>query len=118
MSTKIANKPLDQPQTSTGWRVFALGVSALLIVPLLGVLGSLLRLVLDPVSVNPEHPIQFAGGLVSVVVSLALSVSALVIGIRALKSGNRSWAVWAGVVLALLSGGLWVIIILANLFFS
>ena len=96
------------PGKDAGWAL-GLGLGAVLVVPLLGTLNATLRRLLDPVSVNPgNQSILGGGGLAVTLLSLALSVAALAAGIRALRAGARSWAVWAGLLLALLVMGFWL----------
>jgi hypothetical protein len=95
-----------------------LGLSSLLIVPLLGLLDAIIRPILDPESVNPNAGLLRGSGFASCVFSLIFAVLSLVTGMRATKNGERSWAVWAGMLAALLAGGFWVFMILGELLFS
>jgi len=118
MNQNIISNFSERPRTKNTWRALGLGMIAFLIVPTLGVLTSTLRPLIDPESVNPDNQgILGGGGFASAVISLLLSIAAILAGYQALRAGERSWVVWAGLLLALLVSGFWVYTILGELFF-
>lgn len=112
MENKLISTFKERPQTRLAWWALGLGISTVLISPLVGIFSTLLRTLLDPASVNPNR--SMAGGMGGVVLSLLFAISALMAGITALKRGERSWVVWTGFMLALLAGAFWIFIIVVQ----
>lgn len=90
-----------------------LGLSTLLIFPGLGIFTSLVRPLLENTLLRDFAGLGFSVG----VFSLLLSTVALVLGVWALRIGERSWAVWLGFVTALLVGFFWIFMILGEFLF-
>ncbi len=77
----------------------------------------MLRRILNPEGVNPYMGLSLGGDIAEFVLSLAIAVSALVVAMRALSNGERSWLVWSGMLLALLVGGLCMVWMIAGLLY-
>jgi hypothetical protein len=116
MKKEVISRFKEKPRTKTAWRAMYLGLATLLIPPFLGIFTAVIRPIIDKASVNSENT-GAAMGFGSGVLALALSVSALVTGIRAYKKGERSWVLWLGFVPAILSGAFWVFMIIGEFIF-
>jgi len=90
MKKEIISKFKEKPKTKTAWRAMYLGLATLLIPPFLGIFAAVIRPMIDKISVNSEN-VGISIGFGVGILALVLSVSALVIGIRAYKKGERSW---------------------------
>ena len=100
-----------RPASSVGRRAFWLAIGAAvwgLLFPSLGALG---RAVLGD---SERARIMLPTGMVGVVLELALTVAALLTGIRALRGGERSWLVVLGFALAVIVGGFWILFALGE----
>lgn len=105
----------DRPKTNTAWWAMGLGLSAVLVPPF-WVFAAAVRPIIDPASVNSENT-SMAPGFGGVVFALALSVSALVVGIRAFAKGERTWVLWLGLVPAILVALFWTFMIIGEFIF-
>ncbi len=105
---------LRKPQIQTAWWVLRLGLASLF-APLLGVVNGFLRRVFDPGTVNGN--VGIPTGFLIVMIAMALSLSAIVIGVRVYKRGERSWILWTGFVPALLVALFWTFMIIGELLF-
>lgn len=105
--SQIKSPPISR---AARWAI-GLSVSAVLAIPLLGILSALIRQLLDPVS----GARTVAPGFTGAIISLALSAAALVAGMRAFRQGDRSWVVLAALILSVLVGGFWVFMILGSI---
>jgi hypothetical protein len=93
-----------------------LGLGSLLVMPILGIFDSVIRPMIDPISVNSENTglrIGFGVG----VVALIFSISNIVAGVSAFKKGERSWVLWVGFVPAILVGAFWIFMIIGEFIF-
>lgn len=114
MEKEVISKFKEKPKTKTAWRAMYLGLATLLIPPFLGIFAAVIRPIIDKASgENTGAAMGFGSG----VLALALSVSALVAGIRAFKKGERSWVLWVGFIPAILVGAFWVFMIIGEFIF-
>jgi len=102
----------EKPKTKIGWWTMGLGLATLAGVPLV----SLLTAVIYP-AFNVEFTDESGRALgVSLgVFSLLAGAAAIVVGIIALRKGERSWAVWLGLILSILTIVVWGLMILSDL---
>jgi hypothetical protein len=91
-----------------------LGLSSILIFSFLGIFAAVIRPIIDKAS---SEIVGAVVGFGSMIVALILLVSALVIGILALKKGERSWVLWVGFVPAILVGVFLVFMIIGEFIF-
>ena len=99
------------PKSRLGKWAMGLGLSTLLIFPLLGIFAAVIRPIIDKASSENTGAVM---GFGTGIVSLILSVFALVTGIRAFRKGERSWGLWIGFVPAILVGAFWIFMILGE----
>jgi hypothetical protein len=91
-----------------------LGLGAILGGPMLGIFAAVIRPIIDKASSeNVGASMGFGAGFVS----LVISVSALVTGVRAFKKGERSWVLWVGFVPAILVCAFWVFMVIGEFIF-
>lgn len=114
MKNEVISTFKEKPKTKTAWWAMRLGLGTILVGPLLGIFTAVIRPLIDKASSeNVGATIGFGVG----VISLILSVSALVAGTRAFKKGERSWVLWVGFVPAILIGAFWIIMIIGEFIF-
>lgn len=116
MKKEVISKFKEMPKTKTAWWAMGLGLGTLLVMPILGIFASVIRPMIDPISVNSENTgarIGFGVG----VVALIFSISAIVAGVSAFKKGERSWVLWVGFVPAILVGAFWIFMIIGEFIF-
>ena len=111
---KIVSTFKEKPKSRIAWRAMWLGLATILIGPILGIFAAVIRPIIDKVA-GPTIGIPF--GFTAVILTFMLSISAIVTGIRALKSGERSYILWIGFIPALLSGAFWIFMIIGELLF-
>ena len=117
---KIISTFKEKPKTNTAWWAMGLGLSTLLIPPLLGIFTAVIRPIIDKASMEGRESSGNLGaniGFGAGVVVLILSVSAIITGVRAYKKGERSWVLWVGFVPAILVGAFWVFMIIGEFIF-
>ncbi len=114
MKEEVISKFKEKPRTKTAWWAMGLGLGTILTGPLLSIFVAVIRPIIDKASgENVGAAIGFNLGIVS----LILSVFALVTCIRAFKKGERSWVLWVGFVPAILSGAFWIFMIIGEFIF-
>jgi uncharacterized membrane protein len=120
MKKEVISKFKEKPRTKTAWWAMGLGLSTILIPPLLGIFAAVIRPIIDKASMVGRASSENVGATVGFgvgVFSLILSVSALVAGIIALKKGERSWALWVGFIPAILVGAFWIFMVVGEFVF-
>lgn len=118
MKNEIISKFKEKPKTKTAWWAMWLGLGSLLIPLILGIFTTVIRPIIDPVSmVGRESNGIFGMGFGSGVIALILSASTIITGVRVFKKGERSWVLWAGFVPAILVGAFWVFMIIGEFVF-
>ena len=111
---ELISKFKEKPRTKTAWWAMGLGLGTILVIPMLGIFAAVIRPIIDEASSeNVGTTVGFGAGFVS----LILSVSALVAGVRAFKKGERSWVLWLGFVPAIAVGAFWVLMIIGEFIF-
>jgi hypothetical protein len=116
MKNELISKLMEKPKIKTTWWAMGLGLTTLLIGPIIGVVTSIIRPMIDPVSVNKENTgiaVGFSGG----VFGLILSIATLVAWFHAYKAGERSWILWVGFVPAILVGAFWIFMLVGEFLF-
>lgn len=99
MTTTVISKFKEKPKTKLGWWVMGLGLALFLMTQFLGLFTSVIRPILMKNGSSASSP-AFGLGLGMFANMLCLAV--LVTGFLALRKGERSWAVWLGLIPALL----------------
>jgi len=90
-----------------------IGLSTLLVMPLLGTFAAVGRPALEHF-MNENSSALVGAGLAILV--LAYIVYAILINIRAFRTGDRSAQMWFGFIPSVLIGGMFVIMMIADLF--
>jgi hypothetical protein len=98
MEQRTINPPEVKPRTKTNWWPMWLGLGAVIIGPVLGIINLSNQNGSQP---SGENSVASAPNLG--IFSFLLSIIALVVGIMALKKGQRSVAVWSGFGLAVVA---------------
>lgn len=114
MKNEVISKFEERPKTKTAWWAMGLGLGTLLMFPMLGIFTSVIRPIIDEAS---SENVGAVAGFGLMIAALILSISALVLGIRAFKQGERSRVLWVGFVPAILTGILWVFMIIGEFIF-
>lgn len=114
MPNEIISHFKEKPKTKTAWQAMYLGLATFLSVPFIGIFAAVIRPIIDKAS---NENIGAAVGFCTGLVVLALSVFALVYGIRAFRKGERSWVMWIGFIPAILGGAFWVFMIVGEFLF-
>ena len=57
---------------------------------------------------GPSGRIRISMGMSSMAIELTLAIAAIVVGIGALRKGERSWMMLVAFILAILVGGFWI----------
>ena len=111
MANAVISKFREKPKTKTAWWAMGLGLSVFMMGPMLGTFAAVIRPMIDKAtSENIGAVIGFLFGIFA----LALSIAALVTGIRAYRKGERSWVMWVGFVPAILVGIFWVFMVVGE----
>jgi MFS family permease len=112
MKTPIISTFKEKPKAKIGWWAMGLGLATLLGVPLV----SILTLVMLPAfGADFNEAMGQTIGVSLGVFSLLVGAAAIVVGIIAHRRGERSWAVWLGLILAILTIVVWGLMILSDL---
>ena len=114
MKKEVISKFKEKPRTKTAWWAMGLGLGTILGGPMLGIFAAVVRPMIDKAS---SENVGATIGFGVMIFALALSVSALVAGVRAFKKGERSWVLWVGFVPAILVGAFWVFMIIGEFIF-
>ncbi len=109
----IISKFREKPRTKDGWRTLWLGSIAFLTPFVLSLYAAVISPILSRVSGVRLIP----SGFLLAVGMFAIAIAALVFGIRALRSGERSWAVFLGFVFAVLVVLFWAMMFVGELLF-
>ncbi len=109
----IIGKFKERPKTSTAWWAMGLGIGSLFVMPFLGIMAAVVVPYLDTVT----HGAGIFGGFMGAIIAIAITFAALVTTIRAYRKGERSWVMWLGLIPALLTSCLWIVMIAGELLF-
>lgn len=99
-------RPL-RPALHVGWWAFWLGLAAV-------VLGILLPFLVGLAAWLFAGALRMPIGFNSVLLAVILAIAAIVVGIVALRRGERSWMTLTGLVGAILVGGFWILFALGE----
>lgn len=99
MKTQIISMFKEKPKTKIGWWAMGLGLATLLGLPLV----SFFTIVIHPLITSLSEESSYAIGINLGIFSLIASAAGVVAGIFALRKGERSWLVWLGFILALVT---------------
>ena len=95
-----------KPATRTGWWGFGLGVAAVA----WGLFAtSIPMMIRQMIPEDTAPPLFLPIGLATVAVAVLLAISAIVVGIRSIRSGDRSVLLFLGFVPGLVVGGFWIV---------
>jgi hypothetical protein len=100
MKRKQLSKFGQKPSTKIGWWVLFLGLPLLFMGPILGIFAAAIRPLLDK---SISEQVGQVAGFVLITALVVDLVTCIVLGIIALKKGERSWAVWLGFIPAILA---------------
>jgi uncharacterized membrane protein YhaH (DUF805 family) len=114
MKKQILSKFEDSPKTKIGWGAMWLGLSTIFIMPLLGIFGAILS---PMITVSLGERFQLWTGIILEILIVALLVSAVTVGIRAFRKGERSWLFWLGFTPAILSTVFFIFMIVGEFIF-
>lgn len=98
----------SRPHTKDTWHAMWFGVSGLLIFPLLGLIVGAINMLLG----GTIGPLAISGGLLTIFGSSVFAIFSLVLSIRALRAGERSWVMWLGLVSASIVASFWAFMII------
>lgn len=102
------------PKTKLGKRAMYFGLAALFIPPFLGIFAAVIRPMIDKAtSENTGRIIGFGVGAAVI----AFCITALVIGIRAYRQGERSLGFWIGFIPAILAAAFFVFMVIGEFLF-
>jgi hypothetical protein len=99
------------PSSRLGWWAFGLGIATLVLGVLLPSMPDILARALG---MGPGDRFPIPVGFTSVIVEFILAVSALVVGVVAMRRRERSWLALVGFAVAVLIGGFWILFALGE----
>lgn len=111
MTKVVISKFREKPKTQTAWWAMGLGLATFLGGPIMGVNAAVIQPMIE------ASGVKYLGMSVSLSLMIAVLgtiVAALVTSVRALKLGERSWAVWVGLAPAILSSAFWVLMVVGE----
>jgi hypothetical protein len=114
MKSPIISTFKEMPKTKIAWWAMGLGLATLLSGPFLSFFTAVIRPLLTNLFTESASG---AFGLNLGIFSLIFCAIAIVVGILALRKGERSWVVWLGFIPALLSGVFWLFMFGGELLF-
>jgi hypothetical protein len=114
MKSPIISTFKEKPKTKIAWWAMGLGLATILSGPFLAFFTAVIRPLLSQVFTEDASG---AFGLNLGILSLILCGVAIVVGILALRKGERSWVVWLGFIPALLTGAFWILMFGGELLF-
>jgi hypothetical protein len=114
MKHKYISKFSQKPKTRLGWWVFGLGLPLLFVGPILGFFASVIRPLLDS---SVAELVGQISGIALIILIAADVITATVLGLIAIKKGERSWAVWLGLIPAILALLFFAFMLLGELIF-
>ena len=114
MKTQKISTFKEKPASKVGWWTFGLGVALVVVWPLLNLFAAIIRPLIDRLfGVTVGGPIGLGFGIFS----LLLAFVTLFLGIKALRKGERSWAVWLGFVVGAIVSAFWIFMVVGELLF-
>ncbi|MFH0828567.1 MAG: hypothetical protein V1907_00070 [Candidatus Kerfeldbacteria bacterium] len=114
MTHEIISTPNEQPKTTTARKAMYLALAAIVAIPFLGTFAGAIRPMIDR---KFNENVGAGVGITVGIVILALSVSALVMSIRAYRQGDRSREMWFGLIPAILVTAFWVLMLIGEFVF-
>jgi cytochrome c biogenesis protein CcdA len=114
MSKEIISHFRDKPKTKITWWAFGLGILPLFSGPILGVMAAV---VVPFIAKNTSEGVGSAIGFSVGILTLAITIAALICGTIAFRRGERSWVMWFGFIPAILAGCFWVFLIAGEFLF-
>ena len=112
--TEIVSRFKDKPHYKSTWKALYFGLSTIFVFPFLGIFASIINPIISRVI---GQTFGIGVGFSVAILSLTLSILALVFGIKALKKGERSWVLWIGFVPAVLVACFWIFMIVGEFLF-
>jgi hypothetical protein len=117
MENKIIGRFSEKPRIRLNWWTCGLGLAAVLIGPVTGFVSWVIESIMNPVHAQPKS-VTSAPGFTGGTFGLILALAAIALFIMSWKKGERSWALWVGLVPAALMVAYWVFILTAMLVVS
>lgn len=106
----LMKRPI-RPTTALGWWAFCLGITSVG----WGVLLPTLPESLIAIGIATEGgPFPIPVGFSGLILELIVAISALTVGVLAVRRGERSWLTLAGFVPAIVIGGFWILFALGE----
>lgn len=114
MKNPIISTFKEKPKTKIAWWAMGLGLATLLAGPFLAFFTAVIRPLLSRMFTEGASG---AFGLNLGILSLIVCAVAIMVGILALRKGERSWVVWLGFIPALISGVFWIFMFAGEVLF-
>lgn len=114
MKKEIISHFKENPKTKIGWWAMGFGLALFFMPPVLGTFAGAVRPLIDKIAG------ENIGGLIGIkmiFLLIFLIVAALTTSIKAWNKGERSWAVWLGIVPAILGSAFWIFMIVGEFVF-
>ena len=114
MSKEVISKFKENPKTKVAWWAMGLGLASVLAGPMLGTSAAVLVPLVEKWFGSSA---SITVGFVVMGLVLALIITALTLSLKAYFSGERSWAMWVGLVPAVMATLMLVFLILGEFLF-
>lgn len=114
MAKEIISEFKEKPKIKTVRRVIGLSLVVVFSSPILGIYAAVIRPMIDRAS---SEKVGAAVGFGLVIVILVMLITALALGVRAIKRGERSRVLRLGFALAILTIAFWIFMIIGEFLF-
>jgi len=114
MKKQTLNEFKDSPRTKIAWWAMGLGMSTILLMPLLGVFATFISPIIADVW---GEKVQMITEITFVILVIAFLIFALIVNIRAFRKGERSWVLWLGFVPVILETAFFIFMIIGEFLF-
>ncbi|MEI7513504.1 MAG: hypothetical protein WCJ74_02705 [bacterium] len=111
MEKQTLNEFKDGPKTKIAWWAMGLGMSTILLMPLLGVFGAFIS---PRIADAWGERVQMVMGFIFAILVISFLIFTLVVNIRAFRKGERSWILWLGFVPVILETVFFVFMIIGE----
>lgn len=111
----IISRFKEKPKLKITWWAFALGLTMIFSGPILGASAALLVPFLSKaISEKAASTVGFS----LMILILGVLIAALITSVKSYRKGERSWAMWLGLIPAILASCFWVFMIIGELLFE